>query len=101
MATVDKLLQDQQRATVVFQSRQNNEVQEESRETFVDLIPQLLASCLMYLLVIQAGINMSFSSVLITQLADNGEIELDTNSASVIASIWSLALPIGALSSGF
>lgn len=71
------------------------------RETIWDLLPQLLASSLIYLLVIQAGISMSFSSVLITQLADKGEIDLDTNSASIIASIWSLSLPIGALSSGF
>lgn len=74
--------------------------QDELKETWIDLMPQLLAACLMYLLVIQAGISMSFSSVLITQLKDSGEIELDTNSASIIASIWSLSLPIGALSSG-
>lgn len=74
---------------------------EKPKETFTDLVPQIIASCIMYLLVIQAGISMSFSSVLITQLSDRGEIELDTNSASIIASIWSLSLPIGALSSGF
>jgi facilitated trehalose transporter len=73
---------------------------DELKETWMDLLPQLLASCLMYLLVIQAGISMSFSSVLITQLKDTGEIELDTNSASIIASIWSLSIPIGAITSG-
>lgn len=81
-----------------------NELQQQSnepKETLLDLFPQLLGSCLMYLLVIQAGISMSFSSVLITQLSDKGEIDLDTNSASIIASIWSLSLPFGALSSGF
>lgn len=50
----------------------------------IDLLPQFLASFLMYLPVIQAGINMSFASVLITQLADDQEIEIDRNSASII-----------------
>lgn len=68
---------------------------------FVDFMPQILASCVAYLLVTQAGISMSFSSVLITQLADSKEIELDAESAGWLASIWSLSLPIGALSSGY
>lgn len=67
----------------------------------IDLLPQLLASCLMYSLVIQAGINMSFASVLISQLNDGNEIKIDINTASIIASIWSVSLPIGALMSGF
>lgn len=76
-----KIVKNQQR--VELQDQQSN-----VKESILDLVPQLLASCLMYLLVIQAGISMSFSSVLITQLADKGEINLDTNSASIIASIW-------------
>lgn len=67
----------------------------------IDLFPQLLASTVMYLPVIQAGINMSFASVLISQLADSNEILIDTNRASIIASIWPIALPLGAISSGF
>lgn len=68
---------------------------------FIDLLPQLLASSLIYLVVIQVGINMSFASILITQLADGNEILIDTNRASIISSIWSIALPIGGISSGF
>ena len=90
---------------VVAKDLQRNELHQNtehaSKEKLLDLAPQMVASCLMYLLVIQAGISMSFSSVLITQLSDKGEIELSTHSASVIASIWSLSLPIGALSSGY
>lgn len=67
----------------------------------IDLLPQFLASTLMYLPVIQAGINMSFASVLISQLADGNEILIDTNRASIIASIWPIALPLGAITSGF
>lgn len=68
---------------------------------FIDLLPQIFASCTAYLLVTQAGISMSFSSVLITQLADTNDISLDAESAGWLASIWSLSLPIGALSSGY
>lgn len=67
----------------------------------IDLIPQLIASSLMYLPVIQAGINMSFASVLISQLSDTNEILIDTNRASVIGSIWAISLPFGAITSGF
>lgn len=66
----------------------------------VELAPQIFASNIAYLLVMQAGISMSFSSVLITQLSDTRDIPLDSDSASWLASIWSLSLPVGALSSG-
>lgn len=105
METEDKRLVELRWKTPEIANNQlNNELQQQNhvtKERIIDLLPQLLASCLMYLIVIQAGISMSFSSVLITQLSDNGEIALDTNSGSIIASIWSLSLPIGALSSGF
>lgn len=105
MEAEGKRLVEASRSVDIVKNQQSVELQDQQRnvpkETIVDLLPQLLASSLMYLLVIQAGISMSFSSVLITQLADKGEIDLDTNSASIIASIWSLSLPIGALSSGF
>lgn len=67
----------------------------------IDLLPQFLASSLMYLPVIQAGINMSFASVLISQLADGNKIKIDTNQASIIGSIWAISLPFGAFSSGY
>lgn len=104
MDTEDGRLVEQRNGLEIVKNQHGNELRQQSnvpKETFMDLLPQLMASCLMYLLVIQAGISMSFSSVLITQLRDKGEIDLDTNSASIIASIWSLSLPIGALSSGF
>lgn len=67
----------------------------------IDLIPQFIASSTLYLLVIQAGINMSFASVLISQLSDGNEIQIDTNTASLIGSIWPISLTLGALFSGF
>lgn len=101
METEEKQLVEQSSVTqAVRKSQRTSDISDEPKETVLDLLPQLVASCFVYLLVIQTGISMSFSSVLITQLKDKGEIDLDTNSASIIASIWSLSLPIGALSSG-
>ena len=104
MTTEQKLLVSQPKVPEIVKDLQQIEIQEKSNvpnEKFIDLVPQMVASCLMYLLVVQAGISMSFASVLISQLVDTKEIELDTNSASIIASIWSLSLPIGAIFSGY
>lgn len=106
METEDRRLVEQKTTVEFTKSDYANGLQLQQQcsapeERLVDLLRQLLASSMMYLLVIQAGISMSFASVLIAQLSDNGEIVLDNNSASIIASIWSLSLPIGALSSGY
>jgi MFS family permease len=71
------------------------------RVKLIDLLPQFVASSLMYLCVIQAGVSMSISSVLISQLADGNEIQINTNQSSIIGSIFSIALPFGAITSGF
>lgn len=76
-------------------------MRESNKVKTIDLLPQLLASCLMYSLVIQAGINMSFASVIISQLGDENGIKIDTNTASIIGSIWSISLPLGAINSGY
>lgn len=53
--------------------------------SFRDTIPQIVASCLIYCLVIQAGINMSYSSILLPQLLDaDSEINVSTDQASWI-----------------
>lgn len=104
MTTEQKLLVSQAKSPEIVKDLQQIELQVKSnvpKEKFIDLVPQMVASCLMYFLVVQAGISMSFSSVLISQLVDTKEIELDRNSASIIASIWSLSLPIGAIVSGY
>lgn len=44
------------------------EQKQEIKISYNELIPQLIASSSIYLLVVQAGINMAFSSVLISQL---------------------------------
>jgi facilitated trehalose transporter len=104
MTTEQKRLVSHPKTPEIVKDLQRIELQEKNnvqKEKFIDLVPQMVASCLMYFLVVQAGISMSFSSVLISQLVDTKEIELDRNSASIIASIWSLSLPIGAISSGY
>jgi facilitated trehalose transporter len=104
METEERRLVGQPNSAEIVKDLDRVELQQKSdepKEKLIDLVPQLVASCLMYFLVVQAGISMSFSSVLISQLTDNKEIELDRDSASIVASIWSLALPLGALSSGY
>lgn len=90
-----QLFESSQRAIVIVKSEATRGVK------LIDLLPQFLASSLMYLCVIQAGVSMSISSVLISQLADGNEIQINTNQSSIIGSIFSIALPFGAITSGF
>jgi hypothetical protein len=66
-----------------------------------DAIPQILASCAINLTVIQAGINMAFSSILIPQLSlPESDIQIDLDSSSTVASIVTLSIASGALVCG-
>jgi hypothetical protein len=66
-----------------------------------DAFPQMIASCAMNFVVIQAGINMAFSSILIPQLsAAESDIKIDLDGASNIASIVTVSVACGALICG-
>lgn len=68
---------------------------------FKDAIPQILASCAINLPVIHAGINLSFSSILIPQLSKpESDIKIDLDSSSTVASIVTVATALGALVCG-
>jgi hypothetical protein len=68
---------------------------------FKDSIPQIIASCSINLTVIHAGINMSFSSILIPQLSvPESDIKIDLDSSSTVASIVTLSIALGALACG-
>uniref|UniRef100_A0A1B6KB92 Major facilitator superfamily (MFS) profile domain-containing protein n=1 Tax=Graphocephala atropunctata TaxID=36148 RepID=A0A1B6KB92_9HEMI len=66
-----------------------------------DIYPQIIASCIAHMLVIQAGINMAYSAILLPQLmADNSGFQIDKDQASWIASLMAIATPVGALVCG-
>jgi MFS family permease len=68
---------------------------------FADALPQIAASCAINLIVIQAGINMAFSSILIPQLsAPESDIHIDLDSSSNLASIVTISIALGALVCG-
>lgn len=63
----------------------NIKIVSELKPTFRDGIPQIVASCIIYCLVIQAGINMSYSAVLLPQILDaDSSIPVSTEQASWI-----------------
>lgn len=69
--------------------------------SFKDSFPQIVASCAINFVVIQAGINMSFSSILIPQLSGpESDIKIDLDSSSTVASIVTLSIALGALFCG-
>jgi facilitated trehalose transporter len=68
---------------------------------FRDALPQIVASCAINLVVIQAGINMAFSSILIPQLSEpDSDIQIDLDSSSNLASIVTISIAMGALVCG-
>ncbi|KAK9754058.1 Sugar transporter [Popillia japonica] len=66
-----------------------------------DAVKQSVAAIIAHSLVIQAGINMAYSAVLLPQLfADDTDIKITMSESTWIASIVTLALPPGALAVG-
>lgn len=78
-----------------------NQAGESLKVKFSDAIPQIAASCAVNFVVIQAGINMAFSSILIPQLSgDESDIKIDLDSSSNLASIVTISIACGALVCG-
>ncbi|XP_074040592.1 facilitated trehalose transporter Tret1 [Leptinotarsa decemlineata] len=66
--------------------------------TWRDTLKQILACCIANTIVIQAGVNMAFSAVLLPQLnGTKSDINISKSQSSWIASIVAIALPLGAL----
>lgn len=84
---------------VIEKNKKNAEIT--PKLTFRDSLPQITASCVINLIVIQAGINMAFSSILIPQLSlPESDIQIDLDSSSTVASIVTLSIAFGALACG-
>ncbi|EFN64692.1 Sugar transporter ERD6-like 4 [Camponotus floridanus] len=63
-----------------------------------DVTPQIIASCIIHCMVIKAGINMAYSTVLLDGLASNSAyLNITENEESWIASLVTITLPIGSL----
>ncbi|XP_014292450.1 facilitated trehalose transporter Tret1 [Halyomorpha halys] len=71
------------------------------KSSLSDVWPQVLVSCISLSSVIQAGINLAFSGILLPQLADDPNIEHFTKAeASWIASLSAFSLPVGSIIAG-
>ncbi|XP_019875293.2 facilitated trehalose transporter Tret1 [Aethina tumida] len=76
----------------------SNNVHRRQQIKWRDACRQFLACCIAHTLVIQAGVNMAFSAVLLPQLHEQkSDITINKNEGSWIASIVTISLPLGSL----
>ncbi|KAL6440076.1 hypothetical protein ACFW04_003007 [Cataglyphis niger] len=69
--------------------------------TMRDITPQIIASCIIHCMVIKAGTNMAYSTVLINGLmSDSVDLKITENEESWIASLVTITLPIGSIIAG-
>ncbi|XP_044729999.1 facilitated trehalose transporter Tret1-like [Chrysoperla carnea] len=62
--------------------------------------PQIAASSIALSTVIQSGVQMAYSAILLPQLNEDDNIKIDINAASWLASCLSLALPLASFATG-
>ncbi|XP_029170849.1 facilitated trehalose transporter Tret1-like isoform X2 [Nylanderia fulva] len=65
--------------------------------TMTDITPQIIASCIIHCMVIKAGINMAYSTVLVNALKSDNDIKVTEKEESWIASLATITLPIGSI----
>ncbi|KAL6267053.1 hypothetical protein P5V15_000129 [Pogonomyrmex californicus] len=67
-----------------------------------DVMPQIISSCIIHCIVIKAGINMAYSTVLLSGLESDTDqmLKMTENEESWIASLVTITLPIGSLIAG-
>lgn len=97
-------------SNIVSQQRADDDDDNERREPAIklnDALPQIIATCAINSIVVQAGINMTFSSILIPQLTEesndensSSSIRLDLDSSANLASIVTVSIALGALVCG-
>ncbi|XP_071575614.1 facilitated trehalose transporter Tret1-like isoform X1 [Temnothorax nylanderi] len=69
--------------------------------TLADIMPQIIASCMIQCINIKAGINMAYSTILLDGLeSDNSDIKVTESEGSWIASLVTITLPIGSIIAG-
>lgn len=69
--------------------------------TLIDALPQIGATCIIDMTVIQAGLTMAFSSILIPQLtATESDIQIDLDSSTNLAAIAIISISLGSLFCG-
>ncbi|KAK0166301.1 hypothetical protein PV328_004734 [Microctonus aethiopoides] len=78
-----------------------SEIKKHYEPAWHDILPQIIASCISFGIVIQAGVNMAYSTVLIDGLSSNkSDIAIDTTQTAWITSLVTLSTPIGSLIAG-
>ncbi|XP_011862528.1 PREDICTED: facilitated trehalose transporter Tret1-like [Vollenhovia emeryi] len=69
--------------------------------TMADVMPQIIASCIIHCITIKAGINMAYSTILLDGLeSDAADMRVTESEGSWIASLVTITLPVGSLIAG-
>ncbi|KAI5711965.1 hypothetical protein M8J75_004643 [Diaphorina citri] len=80
---------DERNSEEILQQKQNSQANKSAKPTWIDVLPQIISSCLAHTLVLQVGIHMTYSTVQIPHL------NLTIDQTSWLASFVIITSPVG------
>ncbi|XP_011692445.1 PREDICTED: facilitated trehalose transporter Tret1-like isoform X2 [Wasmannia auropunctata] len=112
MSKIEEIVEGKTQTDTVHDGKLRNEIvsnflpritnrSSKERIKMADVMPQIIASCIVHCIAIKAGVNMVYSTILLDGLeSNNTDVKITESEGSWIASLVTITLPIGSLIAG-